>query len=158
MSTAEQATGVRLEIHIAASTEATWRALTDGIGEWWPAEFYIGGEAGKRSYHLEAKPGGRMYEEWEDGGGLLWGQVFTVIPQKMLQVVGHTFPQWGGPTLLFGTWSLEETEAGTTLRFEDDTLGVSSDADTAEKQKGWVYLMGTLKAHIEGTTPPVWEG
>lgn len=35
----------------------------------WPEEFYAGGEPEKRRYHLETKPGGRMYESWEGGGG-----------------------------------------------------------------------------------------
>ncbi len=150
--------GVTLEIHIAASTATVWRSLTESIGEWWPGEFFIGGEEGKRSYHLEAKPGGRMYEEWESGGGLLWAQVSTVIPETMLQITGHCFPQWGGPSISYGTWQLAAEGEGCKLSFDEQTLGRVPENNVAEKQKGWDFLMETMKAHIEGNAKPAWEG
>ncbi len=150
---------ITMEVPIAASPETVWKALTDDAGEWWPAEFYIGGEAGKRSYHIEAWPGGRVYEQWEGGGGLLWGQVWHAVPGKLLQVSGNAFPEWGGPAITFITWMLAATDSGCTLHFTEHTLGKTTPNNVAEKVKGWTFLLdGVLKAYIEGTTPPAWEG
>jgi hypothetical protein len=33
---------IRLDVEIEADREAVWTSLTDGIGEWWPANFYVG--------------------------------------------------------------------------------------------------------------------
>lgn len=55
---------IDMEVEIAAPPAQVWSALTENIGEWWPAEFYAGGEAGKRSFTLESVPGGRMVETW----------------------------------------------------------------------------------------------
>ncbi len=149
---------VLVETKIKASPATVWKALTDDIGLWWPAEFYIGGTEGARSYSLEARPGGRVYEEWDEGGGLLWGQVCTAVPEKMLQATGFTFPQWGGPSIGFLTWTLEADGEGCSLRFTEQTLGMSSEGNRAEKTKGWTFLFGgVLKAHVEGTPPPKWE-
>lgn len=148
---------IKLETRIAAAPETVWEALTDKAGEWWPAEFYIGGEPGKRSYHLEAWPGGRVYEEWEGGGGLLWGQVCHAVPNQLLQVTGYTFPEWGGPSIMFGTWNLTATDHGCTVHFTEHTLGKTSEHYAAEKEKGWKFLMAVMKAHIEGTEPPGWQ-
>ncbi len=148
---------IHLETHIEDSPDRVWQALTDDIGAWWPAEFYAGGEPDSRSYHLEAEPGGRMYEQWADGG-LLWGTVSTVAPGTRLQIVGATFPDWGGPSMSFSTWELEADDEGTVLRFSLSTMGRISEADAAEKEKGWRFLLaGTLKAYVEGTPPPQWE-
>ncbi len=150
---------VLVETHIEAAPAVVWQALTEGIGAWWPAEFYIGGEEGGRSYHLEAHPGGRMYEEWDDGGGLLWGRVVTVIPESKLQVTSVSFPEWGGPSMSFGTWTLEEADGGCALRFTEHVLGTTPQGYLAEKHKGWSFLFaGVLKAHLEGTPLPKWEG
>lgn len=155
----ETNTEIELETRIAASPETVWQALTENAGEWWPPEFYIGGEEGKRSYHLEAFPGGRVYEEWDDGGGLLWGQVCNAVPAQLLQVIGYTFPEWGGPSIMFGTWKLTATDDGCILHFTEHTLGRTPEHYVAEKMKGWTFLMdGVLKAYIEGTEPPRWEG
>ena len=155
---AETTSGIEMETHIAASPATVWRALTDNIGDWWPAEFFIGGEAGKRRYVLEATPGGRVYEEWDDGGGMLWGQVWTVMPEKLLQVSGHTFPDWGGPLVSFLSYRLEATDGGCTLRFSERILGHSTDANNADRKKGWTYLYAeVLKAHVEGRPIPQWQ-
>lgn len=149
---------ISVETTIAASPEVVWTALTNDIGRWWPEEFFAGGKKGARSYHLEAKPGGRMYEEWEGGGGLQWGQVSTVDPAKKLQVTGHSFPEWGGPAVFFGTWTLTPEGDGCKLRFTECLLGHSSADNRAGKVKGWTFLFdGALKAHLEGTPAPVWE-
>ena len=151
-------TEIQIATEIAARPEAVWNALTDRIGEWWPAEFYIGGEEGERSYHLEARPGGRVYEQWQDGGGLLWGQVCTVVPHRLLQVNGYTFPEWGGPSITFAEWKLAAAGEGCSLHFSERALGATPDDYHAEKQKGWSFLLQTMKAYLEGTTPPAWEG
>jgi uncharacterized protein YndB with AHSA1/START domain len=147
-----------MEVRISRPVEAVWKALTDDIGAWWPDEFYAGGEPEKRSYHLEARPGGRMYEDWEGGGGVLWATVVAVTPAKQLQVMGTTFPNWGGPSIWFGTWDLESSGAATLLKFTESTVGRISDSLVTEKEKGWQFLFGeSLKAHIEGKPRPEWK-
>ncbi len=148
----------QMEIPIGGGVAAVWQALTDDIGAWWPEEFYAGGEPAKRRYHLEAKPGGRMYEEWEGGGGVLWGTVVAVDPARRLQVMGSTFPNWGGPSFWFGTWELEADGVGTILRFSESTVGRISATRAAETEKGWRFVFGdALKAHVEGKPAPEWQ-
>ena len=161
MSTPTNAAAVletHMEIRITGATGDVWKALTNDIGAWWPQEFYAGGEPGKRHYYLEAKPGGRMYEAWEGGGGLLWATVVSVEPAKRLQVAGTTFPNWGGPAIVFCSFELETDGAVTILKFSESTVGRISDSHEAEKEKGWRFLFGgALKAYVEGTPAPEWQ-
>ncbi len=145
-----------MQLDIAAPVERVWQALTSDIGQWWPAEFYAGGEAGTRNFELEAWPGGRMFESWDNGGGVLWGTVICIDPNVTLQVLGTTFPNWGGPSEWFGTWALSPSDEGTTLKFSESTIGRVSDAGIAEKDVGGQFLWNTLKAHIEGQPAPAW--
>ncbi len=91
-STAAAVLDTHMEVRITGSVEAVWKALTDDIGAWWPETFFAGGEPEKRRYYLEPEPGGRMYETWEGGGGILWATVVAMDPAKLLQVSGTTFP------------------------------------------------------------------
>lgn len=146
-----------METDIAASPQDVWTALTENIGQWWPADFYAGGEDGSRNFHLEAKPGGRMYEEWADGGGVLWATVYTVEPGKRLQVSGLSFANWGGPSQWLGSWDLSEHNGGTRLRFSEHAIGRVSDDYGADKLKGWEFLWDALKASVEGKAAPEWR-
>ncbi len=150
---------IKMEISIAAPPERVWKALTDDIAAWWPDDTFTGGESGKRTFVLEARPGGHMYESWENGG-LLWGTVTTVDPANLLlQVHGHTFANWGGPSGSYWTWTLEGDESGTVVRFEDHVMGRITEDTVRERTGGWTFLFdGALKAHLEGRPAPVWEG
>lgn len=149
---------VVVETVIAADAATVWRAVTEEIGAWWPAEFYSGGDPANRSFHLEATPGGRMYEDWGDGGGGLWATVLAVEPGRRLELVGHVTPQWGGPNTWIGGLTLEEEGDGVRLRFEEAAFGHLGERYQEEKTKGWRFLFdGALRAHVEGTEPPVWQ-
>lgn len=148
---------LQMAVDIDAPVEAAWKALTANMNEWWPESFFGGGTEGQRRVVLEAEPGGRMYEEWQGGGGLLWGTVVTVEPQKMLQILGHQFPNWGGPSAWYGTWEFSASGDGTRLQFSESAVGRLPDGYMADKDKGWNFLWATLKAHLEGTAAPEWS-
>tara|TARA_R110002096_G_scaffold161007_3_gene327370 strand:- start:20395 stop:20874 length:480 start_codon:yes stop_codon:yes gene_type:complete len=154
-STAEIST-IQMEIDIDASTDKVWQALVSNIGEWWPAEFYTGGDADSRRFTIEATPGGRMFEEWGDGGGTLWGTVIALDPGKKLQIIGYLFPDWGGPTQNYGTWTLDENGGKTRMTFSETGLGRVTEEGLKEKDHGWRFVWETLKAHVEGKPKPVW--
>ena len=146
-----------MSITINAPVESVWTALTAHMNDWWPDSFFGGGEAGQRAVVLECEPGGKMFERWETGGGLVWGNVVTIDPNKTLQILGHQFPNWGGPSSWFGTWDLSAVDGGTKLEFSESAVGRLSEGYVDDKDKGWKFLWASLKAHLEGSEPPVWS-
>ncbi len=151
-------TDIQLEVQIAASPDAVWHALTADIGQWWPSTFYCGsGRSETPVIELEARPGGRMWEDWGDGDGLLWGNVVSVVAGKTLDVVGSVGAAWGGPNTWHGSFTLTADGDGTKVRFAESAFGRISDSALGEKEKGWLFLLATLRAHLEGTKPPTWE-
>jgi uncharacterized protein YndB with AHSA1/START domain len=146
-----------LETRIEASPADVWRALTDDIASWWPRVFYCGGGSGTGTIKMEAWPGGRMYEEWGDGDGLLWATIHNVQREKSLEMVGAQGPEWGGPTTWIGGFKLEPDGSGTRLRFREAGVGRVDEANLREKEKGWRFLLdGALRAHCEGRPAPEW--
>jgi uncharacterized protein YndB with AHSA1/START domain len=149
---------LHLEVAIEATPAKVWKALTEDLAAWWPAEFYTGGEDGHRTIALDAVPGGLMKETREDGAGLVWGTVMAIEPGRQLQVLGATFPNWGGPTVSFITWRVEEDGSGSRLTFEESNVGNVGAGQLAEKNKGWRFLLAAVKAHLTGEPAPAWEG
>ncbi len=150
---------LQLEIRINASNDAVWRALTDDIGTWWPSVSFAGrgGDDAQGRFMLEARPGGRMWEDWGDGNGLLWGTVINITHGARLDIVGTTGPEWGGPFLWYGSFRVEADGDATRFRFSESGIGRVTAKIAEDKTSGWRFLFDTMRAHIEGTEPPTWE-
>lgn len=150
-------TDIALEVEIAATPQAVWQALTDDIGRWWPGSFYCGSGSGETPprFLLEARPGGRMWEDHGGGDGLLWANVINVRHGATLELAGTS---WGPCTSLF-RFELSASDDGTKLRFTESMFGRVDEAGAASKDKGWRFLFdGCLRAHLEGSEPPTWSG
>ncbi len=74
---------VEVEVTIGAPRERVWRALVEETGQWWPSDFYVG--QSPRGFILEARPGGRVYEDWGNEAGALWYTVLVVEPPAVLE-------------------------------------------------------------------------
>ena len=134
---------VVLEVSIDARLEHVWECFVRRTADWWPAEFCAGG-ADAKAFHIDPRVDGLVWEDWGDGEGLVWGRVTSVKRPTLLQTVGDTSRQWGGPNRSFMTWNFEEPEdrPGTTLlRFEQSVWGVVSDTTEASLLEGWKLLL-----------------
>lgn len=147
---------IRLEVDIDASAERVWTALTDEIGRWWPKSFCVGGA---RRFTLEPKVGGRMFEDWEGGEGLLWGTVVQLKKHARLDLAGDTFPEYGGAGRHLSSYILEEGEGSTKVRFVSTSYGNLTEGSGKDLEGGWKHLLETcFAAYVEGrpqTDPPV---
>ena len=97
---------------------------------------------------MEARIGGRLYEDTGNGTGLIWFEVQSFTPGKSMHLYGHISPPFGGPatSLLF----LEVIPEGETsvLEITNAIFGVLPDREQIEG--GWSYLFNSgLKKHIE---------
>ena len=74
---------------------------------------------------FEPTAGGHLVEEPAGGGSLLWYTVQMATPEESLYLVGHTAPDFGGPTTSMLKLSLEENGDGCVLRVSDSLVGTS---------------------------------
>ncbi len=155
-----RAVDIHLEVKIEASPDAVWAALTSDIARWWPRAAYCGVSsegADSPRMEVELQPGGRMYEDWGSGDGLLWATVVNLTKGQNLELTGVCGPAWGGPHTWYGSYKLEPDGDGTKVRFSDSGFGRLSDDTLANKEKGWRYLLEAMRAHLEGRDEPAWD-
>jgi uncharacterized protein YndB with AHSA1/START domain len=132
---------VVVEVRIAAPRDTVWSVLVQEPSPWWHPAFFTDPRGPERGgFHLEARLGGRMYEDWGAGQGLVWGMVIGLDHGRFLQVVGDSSPAWGGPSRNFQTFRLEDDGAGTKLRFENAIFGRVSEATLRSLEEGWRFL------------------
>ena len=64
-----------------------------------------------------------------------------------------------GPCTVLARFELTGTAKGAQLRFSESSFGRVDEATVASKEKGWRFLLdGCLRARLEGTEPPAWDG
>ena len=141
-------THVEVDVSVARPPEAVWGALTEEIGSWWLEGFYAG--KNPKGFHLEPTLGGRMYEDWGDGNGLVWYTVLGIGPPEMLLLSGQISADFGGPASSTVRIVLEPDGDGTRVRLTDDLLGRVTEESARQIEGGWrALLTDGLKAHAE---------
>jgi uncharacterized protein YndB with AHSA1/START domain len=139
---------VEVEVSIEAPRERVWRALVEETGQWWPKDFYVG--ASPKGFVLEARPGGRVYEDWGGEAGALWYTVLVVEPPAALEMAGHLTPAFGGPATTTVRLSLKAEGARTVVQVADALFGRVDENTVPRLKEGWRALVGGgLKAYVE---------
>jgi len=140
---------IELEVSIAAPPARVWKALMEETGQWWPREFFVG--PSPKGFIIEPRVGGRMYEDWGNGAGLMWAQVIAYDPPNSIDLLGHLTAQFGGPASTQFRIALSEKDKGTVLKLSDTVFGRLSDEKYNQTKEGWSYLLdGALRKHVEG--------
>lgn len=151
-----QTATVALSRTFTKSRETVWEALTAGIQNWWPKEFYIGTYDGiaPEGIELDSRVGGLFVERWGGGDGLLWATVITSVTPRHLLLVGDSAPQFGGPNRAFTEFKLSEAGEGCELAFTHSPHGVVSEATAGTLEVGWNTLLDHLVKWVEEGVHP----
>ncbi len=144
---------IQMEIPIQASREKVWEALTQNIVDWWPRDFYVGAQP--KGFVLEDRVGGRVFEDWGDGQGLLWATIVVLDRGRQLTWAGDLSPEFGGPARTITTYRLVEKGEETLLQFRDSPYGKLSPSTQSALAEGWRGLLeGCLKPFVENGKHP----
>ena len=139
---------VRIELMINAPQQRVWDALVNDAGKWWPASFHTS-ERTKR-FVLEPRLGGRMFEDFGNGEGLIWFNVNGIESPNYLSLVGYMGPPFGGPAASILRLGLSAAGANETkLEIIDSLFG---QVEGCETESGWRAIFDEhFRAHVEST-------
>ena len=145
---------IHVEVLVQAPLEHVWKTMVVETGEWWHKDFYTG--PSPVGFHIEPKLGGRMYEDWGEGQGQIWGSVTGVRAPAFLQIVGDSSKAWGGPHRSVMTYELDEVDEGgkeptTRLRLEHSIFGHVSESTEESLAAGWKQLFEDCMKHYAET-------
>jgi uncharacterized protein YndB with AHSA1/START domain len=140
---------IELEVRIRAQPQRVWKALVDETSRWWHKDFYTSQEA--KGFVIEAKLGGRMYEDWGNGAGQIWYTVTGVEPPRSLSLLGHLTPAFGGPAISMLQLNLKDEGGRTVLHLADTIAGKVNEDKPEFIREGWKTLFeDCLKTYVEG--------
>jgi uncharacterized protein YndB with AHSA1/START domain len=134
-----------MEVTIDAPPTRVFDAFVHNVSDWWGAPYQMNKDL--KSLTIEPKVGGRMWEDWGNGAGTMWGMVSTYDPGKLLKIRGAF--GWGNAMCLVSV-KFEPAGKGTRVKLTQQGAGVYDDNVTEGFQVGWNDLLGTrLKAFVE---------
>lgn len=139
-----------LEIVINAPRQKVWAAILEDTNNWWLPDFRVAGADSVVT--LDPVAGGRgLVEETPAGDSLLWYSVHMYQPSEFkIYFIGHTAPEWGGPTTSSLKLAVEENENGCVLKVTDARHGRIDEAAVQSYSDGWRQLFTDgLKAFVE---------
>ncbi len=124
-----------LEYKIDQPKAIVWDNFFNKINRWWSKELFTSPRT--KLFIIDTVIGGRMYEHFGEGEGLVWGDVIGVDCPNSLQVKGMLSGDFGGPAISFDKFIFEGDEAQTTLRFSVEFIGEVSEKTLNSIKTGW---------------------
>lgn len=112
---------IRQATLVRSDAAHTFHTFVRTIGLWWPLQPFSSGKDRVRTVTFEPRLGGRVYETWDDGTTVVWGDV-----------VG-----WDPPRRFTMTWNY--TPAATEVELTFDPLGPALTRVSLE-HRGWEAL------------------
>lgn len=142
------ATTTGLSFDVETRRDRAWRAITGETAAWWPQDMRVGGAASKLTF--EARLGGRLFEEWDQGAGMTWYTVVAIEPLSSLDLAGHVTPRFGGPALSQLHVSLSDKGNGTRIAITDGVIGPTRLDMERRISEGRSLVVGTaLKKYLD---------
>ena len=137
-----------VEIPINAPKKVVWDTFANKTSEWWGKAFYASKKPAK--FKIDLKLGGNMYEDTEDGAGLIWFNILGINEEEMIYVIGYTRPPFGGPATGLITFEfLKKGDNETIFKVSDATFGHVSEELIAGAEAGWTAIFSGLKNYVE---------
>jgi hypothetical protein len=117
---------------------------------WWPKEFHTSERV--QRFVIEPVLGGRAYEDFGKGDGLVWYTVIGLEVGHSLVLAGHLLPPFGGPAITALRLTLSPNGPGTILHIQDDRFGALGGASPLE---GWqIVFAAGLRRYLESGKSP----
>lgn len=112
---------VRQSVLVRSDQRHTFDTFVDTIGIWWPVTPFSAGKDRVRDMTFERRLGGRVFETWQDGTEVDWGEVLV----------------WEPPARFVITWNLAAAVTEVELTFA--ALGPAL-TRVAVEHRGWEQL------------------
>ena len=112
---------VRQSVLVRSDRQHTFETFVRTLGTWWPVNPFSSGKDRIRAVTFEPEVGGRIYETWQDGTEVDWGEVLA----------------WEPPARFVMSWNLTPVPTEIELTFTEVGPGLTR---VAVEHRGWERL------------------
>lgn len=130
-----------IELLVPQDLSHTWEYFFNQINGWWPSSYHSSERT--KQFLIQTFIGGKVYEDFGEGDGLIWGDVIGVDYLSSLEIKGNLTKSFGGPAITYDKFSFIETTGGTNLRLSVYFIGDVDDKTVKSLKTGWEELIGS---------------
>ncbi|MEL6122838.1 MAG: hypothetical protein AAFR14_03880 [Bacteroidota bacterium] len=131
---------VEVAVTVQHDPSHAWEYYCNQTNLWWPAAMHT--DPRTKRFTIDTYIGGKVYEDFGEGGGLIWAEVIGVDYTRSLQLKGHLTRQFGGPVITFERFDFCPNDDGsTTLTYRMDIVGDMAEAGIKSLQDGWTDIL-----------------
>jgi hypothetical protein len=139
---------LKISLDVACSATHAFAIWTTRIGDWWPPDHTMSGEA--ELVVLQPGVGGRIYERTLEGLEHDWGQVILWEPPRQLGYLWHLGTDRASATEVTIRF-VAQSEGSTRIEIEHrgwERLGQIGDEWRDRNRVGWASLLPSFQAAV----------
>jgi uncharacterized protein YndB with AHSA1/START domain len=153
---------IRQSTTVRSDVRHTFETFVHTIGIWWPVDPFSAGKDRVRDVTIEPRVGGRVYETWEDGTEVDWGELLDWAPPARFVMTWNMTPVATevelsfaalGPALTRVTVEHRGWEALTDEQLAED-CALPGGYGAGAYSVGWARILGRLAAALEPSDLP----
>ena len=129
----------QVKITVLQDVAHTWEYFFNQISNWWPKSYFTSERTLR--FQIETFIGGRMFEDFGEGDGLIWANVIGVDYLKSVDLRGSLTRSFGGPAITFGRFEVSSENGSTTLSYTCDFIGDIESESIESIREGWQSLL-----------------
>lgn len=151
---------VRQSTLVRSDRRHTFDAFVRTIGIWWPVTPFSAGRDRVRDVTFEQRKGGRVYETWQDGTEIDWGELLAWEPPERFAMTWHLTSVVTDVELTFAELGSALTRVAVEHRGWEKLTDEQLASDCALPggyaggafDKGWARILGRFTAAVEDAT------
>ncbi len=116
-----------------------WEFYFNQINSWWSTDFHTSPRT--KRFAVDTFIGGYAYEDYGEGGGLVWGTVIGVDYTNWLLIQGHLSRDFGGPVITLEKFMFDESQNQTKVTYFCDFIGNIPAKNVLSLKKGWEKII-----------------
>jgi uncharacterized protein YndB with AHSA1/START domain len=149
---------VRQSVMVRSNRQHTFDTFVRTLGTWWPVTPFSSGHDRVRAVTFERRAGGRVYETWQDGTEVDWGEVLAWEPPARFVMSWNMTPEPTEIELTFTELGPELTRVAVEHRGWERLTQEQIARDCAlpggyqggAYREGWALILGRLAAAAGG--------
>ena len=122
---------IEISVEVPLNVAHAWEYFFNQVNSWWPKSFFTSTKT--KRFHIEDFVDGKIYEDFGEGDGLIWGHVN-----------GGEYKKVGGPAITFEKFTFIKNSSGTSLTYSLDMIGNADSSTIHSLEEGWTEI---LKKH-----------
>ncbi len=131
---------IEVSVIVQQDQSHAWEYYFNQTNGWWTKDLHT--SPSTKRFTIDTYIGGHVYEDYGEGGGLIWGDVIGVKYNEWLLIRGYLTREFGGPAITMEKFSFEaHGKNQTKVIYNCDFIGEIQEKSVKSLHDGWNEIL-----------------